>query len=38
MADVEETARAELMVIESVYELRIVNRDEVARLDRKSVV
>lgn len=32
MDDVEETARAELMVIEGVYGLRIVNRDVVARL------
>jgi len=32
MDDIEETARAELMVIEGVYGLRIMNRDEAARL------
>ncbi len=37
MDDVEETVRAELMVIEGVYELRILNRDEVAGLIASAV-
>jgi hypothetical protein len=32
MGGIEETVRAELMVIEGVYELSIVNRDEAAAL------
>ncbi|HLB70192.1 MAG: hypothetical protein OIN88_04950 [Candidatus Methanoperedens sp.] len=37
MNEIEEQARAQLMMIEQVYALKITNRDEVARLIAERV-
>lgn len=37
MDDIEEQAKAQLMMIEQVYDLKITNRDEVAKLIAANV-